>query len=315
MISAVALVPEYVRGQIDTKPVRIGYLAPGRNQRLLEAFRRGLRDLGYTEGNNPPLEYRSADGRPELLIPLARELVQRSPDVLVTLGAAATRAAKDASSTIPIVFAPAGDPLQLGLIQSLARPGGNLTGLSINTWILNQKRLEILKESFPGFRRIAILGNGSNPGNLGQWEQLKPFGKVLGLDLLPVMVNGIDTLAASFDRITRSGVDAVAVLPDATFDTARAQVVALAAKHRLITMYEHRAFVEAGGLISYGPNLDRISYRAASFIDKIVKGMKPADLPVEQPDEFELLVNLKTAQALGNMVPDMLLARADEVIE
>jgi putative ABC transport system substrate-binding protein len=315
IVGAATVGSGYVRAQPKGKPIRVGYLAPGRNQRLLDAFLRGLRDTGYIEGDNLALDYRSADGRPDLLAFLASDLVRRSPDVIVTLGAAATRAARDASSTIPVVFAPAGDPVQLGFAQSLARPGGNLTGLSLNTWVLNQKRLEIMKETFPNFRRIAILSNGSNLGNRGQWEQLKAYGEVLGLELLPVMVAGIDELAAAFAMIAGSGVDALATLPDATFDMARARIVALAAEHRLITIYEHRAFVEAGGLMSYGPNLDRVSERAATFVDRLAEGARAADLPVEQPDEFELLVNLKTARVLGSLDLDPILLRADQVIE
>jgi putative ABC transport system substrate-binding protein len=216
---------------------------------------------------------------------------------------------------IPIVFAPAGDAVHAGLVQSLAHPEGNLTGVSINTWVLNQKRLEILKETFQRIKRVAILGNGSNPANLGQWDQFKYSGQALGLDLLPFMIGGIAKLVVDFDRIATSGVDALAVLPDATFDTAREQIVALAAKHRLATMYEHRAFVEAGGLMSYGPNLDQISYRAATVVDKLLKGAKPADLPVEQPTSYELIINLKAVKALNITIEEAVMSRADEVIE
>jgi len=182
--------------------------------------------------------------------------------------------------------------------------------VSFNTWILNQKRLEILREAFPKIRRVAVLGNASSSSNLNQWEQLKTLGGGLGLDLLPTMVSDFGESAA-FEMIVGNGAEALTVLPDATFDTARERIVALAATHNLITMYE----VEASGLMSYGPNPDRISYRAAAFVNNILKGAQPADLPVEQPTALELLINLKVAKALSISMPDAMLGRADEVIE
>jgi len=182
--------------------------------------------------------------------------------------------------------------------------------VSFNTWILNQKRLEILRETFPKIRRVAVLGNASSSSNLNQWEQLKTLGGGLGLDLLPTMVSDFGESAA-FEMIVGNGAEALTVLPDATFDTARERIVALAATHNLITMYE----VEASGLMSYGPNPDRISYRAAAFVNNILKGAQPADLPVEQPTALELLINLKVAKALSISMPDAMLGRADEVIE
>ena len=182
--------------------------------------------------------------------------------------------------------------------------------MSFNTWILNQKRLEILREAFPKIRRVAVVGNASSSSNLNQWEQLKTLGGGLGLDLLPTMVSDFGESAA-FEMIVGNGAEALTVLPDATFDTARERIVALAATHNLITMYE----VEASGLMSYGPNLDRISYRAAAFVNNILKGAQPADLPVEQPTALELLIDLKVAKALSISMPDAMLGRADEVIE
>ena len=182
--------------------------------------------------------------------------------------------------------------------------------MSFNTWILNQKRLEILRETFPKIRRVAVLGNASSSSNLNQWEQLKTLGGGLGLDLLPTMVSDFGESAA-FEMIVGNGAEALTVLPDATFDTARERIVALAATHNLITMYE----VEASGLMSYGPNPDRISYRAAAFVNNILKGAQPADLPVEQPTALELLIDLKVAKALSISMPDAMLGRADEVIE
>jgi putative tryptophan/tyrosine transport system substrate-binding protein len=314
MMGVAAVGPSLAQAHGDRKPIRIGYLTPGPHRRVVDAFRKGLADLGYIEGQNLILDYRSADGHADRLGPLATELVQLSPNAIVTLGSAATRAAKQATATIPVVFAPAGEAVQGGLVQSLARPGGNVTGLSVNAWLLNQKRLEILKETFPATRRVVVLGNGRNTGP-AQWERLKPSGEALGLDLVPVMIAGIENLSGDFESIAGQGGVALMVLPDAALDTARELVTALAARHRLIAMYEHRAFVEAGGLMSYGANIDRISHRAAIFIDKIVKGESPADLPVEQPDEFELLINLKAASGLGLALPETILTRADEVLE
>ena len=307
--------PMRLHAQQSRQSVRIAYLAPGKNQRLFDAFAKGLHDLGYVEGRLLTMIYRSADGRPETLEPLAAELVRLSPDVIVTLGATAARAAKRATSTIPVVFAPAGDAVPAGLVHSLARPGGNLTGLSINTWILNPKRLELLKETFPTIRRVAVLGNANNPSGLAQWNQTKPAAEALHIDLRLVMVKGATNLVEGFSGIEREGVDALHVLSDAEFDVARDEIVARAASTRLPVTYEHRAFVEAGGLMSYGPNLDHISYRAAVYIDKILKGSKPGELPVEQPTTLELAINLKTANALGLTIPPTLLARAEEVIE
>jgi putative ABC transport system substrate-binding protein len=213
-----------------------------------------------------------------------------------------------------VVFAPAGEAVQSGLVQSLARPGSNITGLSVNAWLLNQKRLEILKEAFLATRRVVVLGNGRNTGP-AQWERLMPSGQAWELDLLPAMIAGIDDLSRDFAFIAGQSADALMVLPDAAFETAREQVTALAVRHHLLAMYEHRAFVEAGGLMSYGSNIDQISYRAAAFIDKIVKGAKPAELPVEQPDEFELLINLETTRALGITIPEAVLTRTNELIE
>ena len=314
-IGAWASLPATVAAQDNQKGLRLAYLAPGKNQRLYDALVHGLHSLGYVEGRNLTIIYRSAGGRPEMLDPLAAELVRLSPDVIVTLGATTARAAKRATSSIPVVFAPAGDAVPAGLVQSLARPGGNATGVSINTWILNPKRLELLKEAFPEVKRVVVLGNASNPSGVAQWNETKPAAENLRVDLRLVMVKGATELMDGFSRINREGADALQVLADAEFDVARDEIIAHAANLRLPVMYEHRAFVEAGGLMSYGPNLDQISFRAASYIDKIVKGAKPADLPVEQPTRLELALNLKTAKVLGLTFPSTLLARADEVIE
>ena len=306
---------QYVRAQQRDRSATVGYLAPRRNERLLDAFVAGLRDLGYDQSRNLTLLYRSADGRAERLVPLAADLVAIAPDVVVTLGATAAHVVARATSTIPVVFAPAGDAVATGLVQSLARPGGNVTGLSLNTWILNSKRLEVLKENFPTIRRVAVLGNANNPSALAQWQESKAAGSALNLDLLLVLVDGANDLPTGFSRITQEGVDALAFLADAEFDAARQHVVSLATQYGSPAIYEHRAFVEAGGLMSYGPNLDSISRRAATFVDRIIKGDRPAELPVEEPTTFELMVNLKTAKALGLTIQPTLLARADEVIE
>ena len=254
----------------------IAYFAPARTQHLIAAFQNGLRDLGYVEGQNLTIDYRFASERNQTLEAAASDLVARAPDVIVVVGVATATAAKRATATIPIVFAPAGDPVRSGLVPSLASPGGNLTGVSLYASELNEKRLEVFKEAFPNLRRLGALANSRNLSSAGYWDDLRVAAEHMRMDLRHITANGISDLETKLANATAEGVDGLIV------------IVQLATEHRLPTMYEHRAFVEAGGLMSYGPDIDRLSYRAATYVDKIIKGARPADLPIEQPTTLEL---------------------------
>jgi putative ABC transport system substrate-binding protein len=293
---------------------RPGYLAAARMPNLVEAMERGLRELGYIEGKNLKIEYRF-DGQKLGLDTLASELVQLGLDTIVAVGTPAAFAAKRATTTIPIVMAPVGDPVRYGIISSIAHPGGNITGVTLYGSELSGKRVELFKEALPDITRLAVLCNGSNPLSQYAWEDAQAAARQLGTEALLFMVREPDELAGAFAAMHRSGAEAVVVLPDSMFYTARQQISVLAAEHHLPAMYEGHEYVEDGGLISYGPNIVEIARRSALLVDKVLKGAKPADLPVEQPTKFELAINLKTAKALGLTVPATLLARADEVIE
>ena len=273
------------------RTARIGYLAPAKIPHLLDAFKNGLRDLGYIEGRNITIEYRFANGEPDDR--LAAELAQLAPDIIVTLGTGATIAAKRTAGVIPIVVATAGDLVRNGIVQSLARPGGNVTGTTLYGPELSQKRLEMLKETVPGVKLVSVLGNSSNVYNLQLWSDIQPAAERLGLRVSAVMIPGVGALTQAFEVLSAERPEALIVLSDASFNSARHQIVQLVAENRLAAMYEAREFVEAGGLISYGPNIALMSYRAAAYVDKILKGALPAELPVEEPSTFELHVNLK----------------------
>jgi putative ABC transport system substrate-binding protein len=249
--------PRVALAQGQTKLARVAYLSVLGNERLFRTLVEALRQQGYVEGANVIIEARTARGRPEALKELATELVGLQPDVIVTVGNAASRAARSATGTIPIVFAPTGDAIGTGLVRSLARPENNLTGLSINTWVLNEKRLEVLKDSFPGVRRVSVLVNLGNPSGRAQWEVARSGGEALGFSMVLASVSSGDDLEAAFGDIERATVDALHVASDALFDATRDRVVSFA----------DRAFAEAGGLMSYGPNLDRVSTRAAWYVD------------------------------------------------
>ena len=293
----------------------IAYLAPARTQHLIDSFQKGLRDLGYVEGRNLTTDYYFVSERGQTPQATAADVVARAPEVIVVVGVATATPAMRATTRIPIVFAPAGDPVRSGLVPSLSSPGGNLTGVSLYASELNEKRLEVFKEALPNVKRVGALRNGDNFTAAGYWDDLRLAAEHLRVDIRPIVTKGVSDLAARFTDTTAQGLDGLIVITDAEFDAGRERIVRLAAEYHLPTMYEHRAFVEAGGLISYGPDIDRLSYRAASYVDKILKGSHPAQLPIEQPTIFELLVNLKTAHALGLTIPPTLLARADEVIE
>lgn len=298
---------------------RIGYLATNLiNHGLLEAFRQGLRDLGYVEGRNVLIEYRDAQGKLEPLPALAAELVALKVDVIVASSTAAAQAAKQATAVIPIVFATVPDPVATGLVTSLARPGGNVTGLSNLNADLVGKCLEYLTQAVPRVSRVAVLWQPGAFGERTEKEMLQAAAaaaRALGIQLQFVEARGPADIDKAFSEITGARADALTVLVSGMLLGERRRLVDLAAKNRLSVIYTFRELVDAGGLMSYGPSLDGLFRRAASYVDKILKGTKPADLPVEQPTKLELVINLKAAQALGLTVPPTLVARADHVIE
>jgi ABC-type uncharacterized transport system substrate-binding protein len=313
--------PLTTEAQQATTVYRIGRLSPGAPlfvAHLWEAFRQGLREFGYVEGHNLVIEERYAEGREERLRDLAAELVRLQVDVLVTEGAAAVRAAQHATRTIPIVMGGAtADPVGQGFVASLAHPGGNITGLSYLGAELPGKRLEILKEAVPQSTRIAVLANPAFPAYASAMHNLTGAAQALGLHLHVVEVRRADELDTAFAAMTRAGADAVIVMEDAVLlNSQRGRVVAdLATTHRLPMMYAWREWVVAGCLMSYGPSRPGMYRQAATYVDKILKGANPAELPVEQATKFELVINLKTAKALGITMPPSLLLLADEVIQ
>jgi putative ABC transport system substrate-binding protein len=312
--------PLAAEAQSAVKVPRIGYLAPNlaASPHLPEAFRQGLRDLGYVESQNVVIEYRSAEGKPERLPALAAELVALKVDVIVGPGTPTALAARQATRTLPIVFATAADPVGSGLVTSLARPGGNVTGLSILAPELVGKRLELLTQAVPGVSRVAVLWQPGGHDERTDKDILKDAevaARPLGVRLQFVEARGPADFDRTFSDMTRAGVGALTVLTSVMFLNERRRLVDLTAKNRLPAVYGGRDFVDAGGLMAYGPNLADLYRRAATYVDKILKGAKPGDLPVEQPTKFELLINLKTAKALGLTIPPALLQGADEVIQ
>jgi putative tryptophan/tyrosine transport system substrate-binding protein len=295
---------------------RIGILAPGgeASDPLWEAFRQGLRDLGYVEGHNMPIEYRSGEGQHERLPALAAELVWLPVDVLVTAGQGAP-AAKHATATIPIVFTVFADPVGEGLVASLARPGGNVTGLSLMAHDLAAKRLELLTEVVPGLRRMGILWHPGRLGHAIQIQEIHAAAAREGIPLEVVEVRSPQDFDRAFLTMGEKGVSAAIILDEALFYDERIRIATLAAQSQMPAIYGHRGYVDAGGLLSYGPNFPELFRRAATFVEKILKGAKPGDLPVEQPTTFALVINLKTATALGLTMPPVPLFRADEVIK
>jgi len=320
-LGAVLAAPLAAKAQQAGKVARIGYLAPNlaANRHANEAFRQGLRDLGYIEGRNVVIEYRDDEGKLERLPALAAELVALEVDVIVTGATAHALAAKQATTTLPIVFAAAGDPVSNGLVTSLARPGGNVTGLSVlASSDLVGKRLEYLKQVVPGVNRVAYLWHPGAADGRTQEGVLKEAGvaaRALGLRLEIVEARGPADFNRAFSDMKRARAGALAVSPSAMFAGEARHLVDLAARDRLPAVYPWREYVDTGGFMAYGPNVADSFRRAATYVDKILKGARPGDLPVEQPTKFELVINLKTAKALGLTIPPSLLARADEVIE
>jgi putative tryptophan/tyrosine transport system substrate-binding protein len=278
------------------------------------AFRERLRELGWIESRNVAIEFRWAEGRRERAVEIAAEFVRLKVDVIVTSGAANVVAAKQATSTIPIVFGVTADPVGAGLVASLARPGGNVTGLSAQSADFASKQLELLREIIPGLRRLAIMANPGSPAAVLEMGEALTAARTLGLDATAHEIRRSEDFAPAFEALTGRA-DALYVVPDPLVSTNRTRIVTLALAGRIPAIYGSREWVEAGGLISYGPNIPDLFRRAADFVDKILRGAKPADIPVEQPTKFDLVFNLVTAKALGLEVPPQLLARADEVIE
>jgi putative ABC transport system substrate-binding protein len=300
------------------KMPRIGFLNalfPTTNPVRIEAFREGLRDVGYVEGKNIVIEYRYAERKFDRLLPaLAAALVRLKVDVIVTSAAQETRAAKAATSTIPIVMTNDPDPVGTGVVASLARPGNNITGLSTLSPELSGKRLELLKEIIPKLTRVAVLGNSTSPGNADTLKELELAAQELKVKLQYLDVLSVNDIETSFRAAGKERADAVLVLSNSLFTSQRRQIIDLAVKSRLPASYARPEFVEAGGLMTYGVNVNDLDRRAATYVDKILKGAKPADLPVEQPTKFEFIINLKAAKQIGLIIPPNVLARADKVI-
>jgi putative tryptophan/tyrosine transport system substrate-binding protein len=303
--------------QQASRSYRIGYLGFGaRISTLRDVFERGLRDLGWIEGQNIVIDYRFADGDRDRLPGLAAELVKLKADVIVASPTPAAQAARNVTQTIPIVGIGLDNPVRHGLIASLARPGGNVTGLSYSDGPeIFRKDLSLLHEVVPNIRHVAVLSNSTGPNHLVAMENIEAAAKSLGLELLLLDVHAPDQFEAAFATMARERVQALFVFGDPMFSVHRFRLAELSVQHRLPTVYTNRPHVDAGGLMCYGPSFPELWRRAAAYVDKILEGAKPADLPVEQPVTYELVINLKTAKALGVEVPPTLLARADAVIE
>jgi putative ABC transport system substrate-binding protein len=304
------------------KVYRVGWIAPTPVAELISdsnprfnTFRREMRHRGYVEGQNLFLELRSAEGKLDRISEVVGELVRLNVDVIVAVAAPTVQAIQQATTKIPIVMFGVGDPVSAGFVASLARPGGNITGLSQVSPQLSAKRLELLREAVPEVSRVAVLWNPTNPTNAPQLGATKVAAQALGVQLQLLEVRGPQDLESAFEAATRRRAGALITLDDLFIFTQRMRIIALAAKHRLPAIYGWLVFPEAGGLMSYGPDFQDMARQTAVFVDKILKGASPADLPVGQPTKFELVINLKTAKALGLTIPPLLLQRADQVIE
>jgi putative ABC transport system substrate-binding protein len=309
--------PLVARGQQPAAKIyRIGILESvpaAQNAPNLDALRKGLRELGYVEGRNVILEYRSSDGRAERFADLAAELVRLKVDLIVTRGTPATRATKNATETIPVVMATMGDPH--ALVASFTRPGGNITGVTTFSTELTAKRLELLKELAPGLSRVGLLHNMGNPAAPPEWEETKTAARALGLQAQLLDVRTPGDLGRAFELAGRQRVDGLVIGPDGLTQMEQRTIIDAVTRGKLPTAGPSRDFVEAGGLMAYAVNYPDLYFRFAGIVDKIFKGAKPADLPVEQPTRFELAINLKTARTLGLTVPRSVLLRADHVIQ
>src|SRR5436189_1377446 len=318
LLGGAATWPLGARAQQPRKVARIGFL--GNSTAALEAnllgpFRDGLRELGYEEGRDIVIEYRWADGRYERFPVLIAELVALKVDVIVTAGTPASVAVKNATATIPLVMVAVGDPVATGLVASLARPGGNITGLTSISVEMEGKRLELLREVVPKVSHIAVLWNAASPIQVIEEGEVRAAARVLEIKMLSLGVRTREEIDDALATIIRERPDALLVLAERLFLHHRTRIIAFAAQERLPGVHAYRELIEAGGLMSYGPSYADMHRRAAAYVDKILKGAKPADLPVERPGKFELVVNLKAAKALGLTIPPSVIFRADEIIE
>jgi putative ABC transport system substrate-binding protein len=305
----------FVQAQYTGKLYRVGYVSTvGSPDANFEELRSGLRDLGYVEGKNIAFEYRAAQGKAELIPGFVADLVQMKVDLLFCPNLPAIHAAKEATKTIPIVMISNVDPVELGLVESFARPGGNITGMTLQSLELSGKRLELLKETFPKLNRVALVWNEGDQSMNLITKQVQAAAPPLGVTIQPSGVRDPSDLEAAFAKITQSPPDALFSVADRLITSQRKKILEFAAKNKIPTMFAAQAAVEAGALMSYGPSRAEVSRRAAVFVDKILKGTKPADLPVEQPTKFEFVINLKTAKQIGLTIPPNVLARADRVI-
>ena len=320
IIGSAAILPLAARAQLQAGKVpRIGFLgvtSPSDRPSLLDAFRQGLRELGWVEGQNIVIDYRFAEGRLDRLPDLAAELVRLKVDIIVSLGTQGVTAAKNATETIPIVMIGVRDPVGTGLIASLARPGGNVTGVSGSAGLeIVAKQLELLKETVPKAHRVALLSNPANAYHQLATREVNVAARSLGVQLQILEARGPNEFDGAFAAMAKERVGALLVVSDVIFNNHQTRLADLAARSRLPAAYGVRESVEAGGLMSYGTSFLDLHRRSAAYVDKILKGAKPADLPVEQPTKFELVINLRTAKTLGLTIPPTLLSRADEVIE
>jgi putative tryptophan/tyrosine transport system substrate-binding protein len=316
LLGGAAAWPIAAQAQQPSKTYRIGWLQPGPiPDPWVKGFRQGLQEFNYVEGKNLIIEYRWGDGRFDRLPAMAGELVSLNPDVIISVNTAALLALQKRTTTIPIVMLGTADPVGLGLVRSLARPGANITGMSVMAPELSQKRLELLKEVVPNLDRVTVLSNPGNPAVILALEETQAAAQALGLTLHIVDVHEPSEIDLALSAVAREPAGALVLLIDTMIHSQRVPIVAFAVKHRLPTISPFRDFADVGGLMAYGPQLPDLLRRAVGLIDKILRGERPANLPVQQPTKFELIVNLKTAKALGLELPPALLARADEVIE
>jgi ABC-type uncharacterized transport system substrate-binding protein len=307
-----------MHAQAEQAPYRIGLVSPGSASAMaprVEALKNGLRDHGYVEGRNITIEYRWGDGKDEKVSELVSDLINLKVDMFLTHGVVATRAARDASGTIPIVCFDCGDLVATSLVESLSRPGGNITGVTLIHPDMSGKRLELLKEMIPGLARVAVLYNSGNPVAEPELRSTQEAARILKLHLQAIGVKDPSAVERAVTSMTHERADALIVLSDAAFLGRRREIAELVAANRLPTIFWTGDYAKAGGLVGYGPDGVAMARRAASYVDKILNGGKPGDLPIEQPIKFELVFNLKAASALGMTIPPTLLARADEVIE